>query len=190
MHRKRNRNLAALRGPFYADDGRVHAVRPGDFLNRGLLDVDRVVRRLVAVRALRRADGAEADGLDAVLHAEIEELRLLKAGVQLHLVAGGLDFRIPQHPLHFRYRHVGGADVAHQAELHQPFHRAPRLHVLPVDVGARVRVVVVFGAARRVVVRERPVHQVEVEEIQPQVPQGFFAGFNHVAVFVLVVPDL
>ena len=77
-----------------------------------VLDVDAVVGRPIAVRTGGRADGREPDRDHPVRPHELEQLRLLEMGVELHLVGDGPDPRIAEHEPQLRDRHVRGADVA------------------------------------------------------------------------------
>ena len=80
--------------------------------------------------------------------------------------------------------------MPHQAHVHQLFHLAPSLHVVRVDVrlgarGARGNV-----AARGMEVRKWPMHQVKIEVVEAQISERPAAGGDHVALAMLVVPEL
>ena len=75
-----------------------------------------------------------------------------------------------------------------QPRIHQRLHLPPRAHVVLVDVRLGVRIARAHIAPRRVVVRKRPVHQIKIEILQPQILQRLLARPAHVA--VLVVPHL
>ena len=82
--------VPALHGPLQADQRPGGCCAPSQsprscgHARRSLMS-SCVLSRSGRVRA---ADGAEPDGLDAVLHAVRKQLRLLEAGVQLHLDEG------------------------------------------------------------------------------------------------------
>jgi len=69
--------------------------------------------------AVRRADGAVTDGLDAVRLQNRKNSGCWKMRVQFHLVDRGLDARVAENKLQFGDGHVGGADVARQAHVDQ-----------------------------------------------------------------------
>ena len=71
----------------------------------------------------------------------------------------------------------------------QLFHLAQVFMEFLVDVGFRVRVVVVWRAPGRVKIREGPIDEVKVQVIELQVGQGLLAGWD-ILLGVLVVPEL
>ena len=79
-----------LDGPFDADDGGVDTQALGDADDDGVVHVYGVVGRPVALRAGGRANGAVADGQNAVVYDILKQVRLLEMGMQLHLVGGGV----------------------------------------------------------------------------------------------------
>ena len=181
---------AALHGPLDADHRRVHAEAPGDGDDHRVFDIDGVVGRAVALRASGRTDGAVGDGLDSVGAHELEQFGLLQVRVHLHFVDGGLDARVGEQQFELGDGHVAGADVAHQAEVHQFLHLPPRLHEVLVDVGAGVGTARTDVAPRRMEIGERPVDQVHVQVVELQVGERLAEGRDDVGFGVLVVPEL
>ena len=110
--------------------------------------------------------------------------------VHLHFIDGGLDARVAEQQFELGDGHVAGADVAHQSEVDELLHLAPRLHVIFVDVGLGVRAAGTDVAARRMEVGEGPVDQVHVQVVELQVGQRLAEGRDDVAFGMLVVPEL
>jgi len=110
--------------------------------------------------------------------------------MKLHLVACRPDVRIAQDQLQLRHGHIGCAQVPNQPFVRKPLHRTPRLHKLLVDVPVRIR------AARRhltpgwVEVPKRPMHQIQIQVLEPQVPQRLPARCRYILRRVPVVPKL
>ena len=80
--------------------------------------------------------------------------------------------------------------MAHQAQIHQLFHLAPGLHEVLVDVGLGVGTARAHVAAGRMEIGKRPVDQVHVQVIEPQVGERLAARGDHIDFGVLVVPQL
>ncbi len=161
-----DRDLAALDRPFDTDERGMNAVGSGDGYDDGVLDIGGVVRGAVALGAPRGAQGAVADGDDAVGGDEIEELRLLEVRVQFHLVAGRLDRGIAQDQFELGDGHVGRADVANEVLGEELFHGLPGLHEIRVDVRPCVRAAGLDTASWGMEIREGPMDEIEVEIIE------------------------
>ena len=168
----------------------MNAVRLGDFHKLRHLHVRNIVGSAVALGPLGGTQRAEADDLDAALHAIVVERLLLEGGMKLHFNHGGLDSAQRQHRLELRNGHVGHADALDQAHVHQTLHLPPGGHEAIDREGFGIRVAAVAVAARRMVIREGPVEEVDVQAVQTQVAQRLCAGQKHVALAVHVVPDL
>ena len=110
--------------------------------------------------------------------------------MQFHLDDRRLDPAQGQDRLQLRDRHAAHADVLRQAHIHQALHLPPGVHELIHGEGLAVRVPAVAVAARCMIVRERPVDEVEVQVIQAQILQGLCAGQQDIALAVHVVPYL
>jgi hypothetical protein len=76
-----------------------------------------------------------------------------------------------------------------QAHIHQLLHLPPGLHVTVVNVRLGFGVSRVNVATGWVMIRKRPVNQVEVEVLQLKVLEALLAGGNHIALGMLVVPE-
>src|SRR5208282_6079715 len=119
-----------------------------------------------------------------------EQLRLLKMRVQFHLVDGRGDVRVAQEQLQLGNSHIGRADMTYEAHFDHPLHLPPGIHELVMEVRPGVRAPRANIRARRVYVRERPVHQVHVQIAHLQVGYRPPAGRDDVVRAMFVVPKL
>ena len=111
--------FAALHRPLDAYHRGMNAVALGDARDHWILGGRGVLGCPVTLRPSRRANGAVTDGLHPVVEHELEQARLLEVRVHLHLVDRGLNAGVPQNELQLGDGHVRGADVPHQAHVHQ-----------------------------------------------------------------------
>jgi hypothetical protein len=121
---------------------------------------------------------------------EIEQLRLLKMRMQFHFVHRRPDARVAQQQFSLGMVMFDVPMWRVKPEIHQLFHLPPGAHEILVDVGPRVRAARFHGASGRMEVGKRPVDQVHVEVVEPQVGERLPAGRDHVALGMLVVPEL
>src|SRR5450432_703734 len=96
VSRKRNRRIPVLDSPFDADDSRMHPEATRDFYNHRILDRRGILRRTVPFGPSRGTDRAIGNRNDIVGPDELDQLRLLKMRVQLHLIDRGLNTSIAQ----------------------------------------------------------------------------------------------
>ena len=80
--------------------------------------------------------------------------------------------------------------MANQTALMQFFHGGPGFHVISVDVRPGILAARGNIAARRMKIWKRPMDEIEVEIIEPQIGERLLAGGDHVLRGVLVVPEL
>ena len=73
--------------------------------------------------------------------------------------------------LQFWNGHVRRADVAHHAKVHTLFDLAPGFHVARMGIWLGFPAARSYVRARRMDIRKRPVHQVEVELARAEVKQ-------------------
>jgi hypothetical protein len=109
--------------------------------------------------------------------------------MQFHLIHRGLDAGIPQEKLEFRDCHVRSPYVANQPQVDQLLHLPPSFHEIAVDVGFRVFAARCYITPRWMEVRERPVHQVEIQIFEPQVGERLSTRSDHIIFAVFVVPQ-
>src|SRR4051794_9532705 len=114
---KRDWRLPPLHGPFYADHSRMHAMPSGNLHHYRVLNGRSGFRSSIPVWPARRSYRRKRNRLNPAPDEEPEKLGLLEMGVHLHLVHRRLDPCIAQKQPQFWDRHIGGADVAHQAAV-------------------------------------------------------------------------
>ena len=154
------------------------------------LGIRHILRRPVAFRPGRGTDGTIAHRKDIVRLCVIKQLRLLEAGMQLHLQSRGLDAAQRQDRLQLGDRHVGHADVSYFSLVHQLLALSPGRHEFIQVKGSGIGIAGVAVAARRMIVGEGPVHEIQVDIGQLQILQALFAGSDHLSLSVHVVPHL
>ena len=77
-----------------------------------------------------------------------------------------------------------------KSHVHKRFKLSPSAHVALVNIGDRVGIAGADIAMRRMMIGKRPVNEIEVEIVEPEVVKGFLAGGDNVSFSVPVVPDL
>mmetsp|Transcript_10995 Transcript_10995/g.23987 ORF Transcript_10995/g.23987 Transcript_10995/m.23987 type:complete len:203 (-) Transcript_10995:201-809(-) len=141
---------------------------------------------------------AKACDDDAVLVAHAHELRLLVVRVQLDLHHCGRDGGVREYVPQQRGAHVAHPDVSREPARDQHLHRLPRLlegDERKLDGGHR-RVWVVDPLGRvallevDVPLREREVHEVEVDVVEAEVGERAAARGLNVLRRVVCVPEL
>src|SRR5512138_2532581 len=96
MDREWDRDLSALDSPLDTDYRGVHIQPLRNFHDDRIFDVNCILGGLIAIRAGRGTDRCKADRCDLMVDTEFEKFRLLKMGMEFHLVCDGLDLCIPQ----------------------------------------------------------------------------------------------
>ena len=167
----------------------MHAVPLGNPDDYRVLDVRRVFRRAVALGTCGRADGAVADRAEFRVDDKLKNSGCWKCGCSSISFTAGLIARRAA-PAPASGSSCSTCRCAAPAPVHQLLHLAPRLHVVFVDVGPGVGRCASHVAAGRMKVRERPVHQIEIQVVEPQVGERLAAGGDHIGFGVLVVPQL
>ena len=141
--------------------------------------------------AIGGANRAIADGHDAVAHNIVEKLRLLEVRMEFHLVARRFDLRIAQQKPQFRQGQRSMLPICCTRSLvHQLFKLPPGFYVVVMDVRLGIGRTGRNIAFRRMEIGKRPVDQVEIEILQPQLAQRLFAACNNILRRMFVVPEL
>ena len=124
-----------------------------------------------------------------MLLAEGKQLRLLEMGVQLHLIACRTDSRVHKEQLHLCNGHVRRPDMASEPLIDQSLQGPPGRHVPLVIVGGRCGTAAIDGTLWRMVVRKRPMNQIEIEIVQLQILQRLKERIAGIDRIVLIVPQ-
>lgn len=108
--------------------------------------------------------------------------------MELHLVCSGRDCGIAKEQLEFGDRHVRCPDVSHQTSIHESLHLLPGGHIRVMDIARGIAMALGYVGTSRMMIRERPVHQVQIEIVELEIPQALFTRCFDLVVHV--VPHL
>ena len=157
----------------------LHAVRPGGGDNARHLRIHYVACKNVTVRSPRAADGAKAHRLYLVRLKICEKFRLLERRMQFQFDHCRSDLTQRQNRLQFGYGHIAHTQIPYQAHCVKPLEPPPCFHEFFQGKRRRVRVTGIAVTMRRMIIAERPMHEICIQIFQAQIVQRLRAGKQH-----------
>ena len=110
--------------------------------------------------------------------------------MQFHLIGVRPDLTQRQDGLKLRDGHIAHGDLPHKAGTLELLHLAPCRHKVLHKKWTAVGIAAVAGAASGVIVWERPVQDIEVQIVKPQIFQGLLTAGDHLTFAMHIVPHL